>query len=97
MGSAVGIGLFLLLHTRLPASEAAFISAEQTPKHKFGLLIAALVAGTFGLLVGAWNVAWGLDVWSLEGAWLWPLCIIPLATSTWLVLIYVKGRRVGGA
>lgn len=97
VGAAVGVGAFFFLYPRFDTREVVSVSDPEPPRHKAGLLIAAIVAGIFGLLVGLWNVAWSLDVWSLEGAWLWPLCIVPLVTSLLLARAYVKGRRVGRA
>jgi hypothetical protein len=47
----------------------------------WGYLSATIVTGLIGLQTLAWNVAWGVTPTSLEGAWLWPLAIVPLALS----------------
>ena len=47
----------------------------------WGSLTATIVAGAFGLLVLSWNLSWGVTPISLEGAWLWPLAIVPLVLS----------------
>jgi hypothetical protein len=42
-----------------------------------------VVLGLVGLLTLLWNVMWGIPPLSLEGAWLWPLAIVPLILSFW--------------
>jgi len=59
-----------------------------------GILISAIVAGLFGLLVTSWNAMWRIPLWSLEGAWLWPLAIVPLVV---LVLLFRGYRRKSGS
>lgn len=44
-------------------------------------LLLGLVTATVGLLALSWNVARGVPLMSLEGAWLWPLAIGPLILS----------------
>lgn len=66
---------------------------EPTRK-RVGLLISAIIAGLFGLLVTYWNAMWGVPLWSLEGQWLWPLAIVPLVMSVFLFRSY---RRRSGS
>jgi hypothetical protein len=45
---------------------------------KVGRLIAATALGVFGLGVASWILMWGVSPFSLEGAWIFPLAVIPL-------------------
>jgi hypothetical protein len=54
------------------------------------LLLSRVRAAAFGMatllcLVGLftlwWNIMWGTPLLSLEGAWLWPLALVPLVLS----------------
>ena len=53
------------------------------------LLMAAPVMVLVGLSFLSHNIAWGLPLWTLEGAWLWPSAIVPL------ILAYFLFRRAG--
>lgn len=64
---------------------------KPTP-NKVGLLFTAIVAGLFGLIVTSWNAMWGVPLTSLEGAWLWPLAIVPLLASGLLFRGYRRSR-----
>lgn len=69
-------------------------SQIESSRKKVGLFISAIIAGLFGLLVTYWNAMWGTSVWSLEGAWLWPLAIVPLVVS---LLLFRGYRRKSGS
>lgn len=68
------------------------LSQIEPTRNKVGLLISAIVAGLFGLLVTYWNAMWGVPLTSLEGAWLWPLAIVPLLLSGLLFRGYRRSR-----
>ena len=53
-----------------------------------------LLASVLVLLGGAtlvWNLVWGIRVDSLEGAWLWPVAILPLAAGG--LVAWLAGRQ----
>ena len=70
-GFIIAVAVFVI--TRL-----LFVSLKA---RSWGLLAAAIVMGLFGLLVLNWNLMWSVPLSSLEGAWLWPLAIVPLVLS----------------
>lgn len=70
-GSVIAIAVFGI--TRL------FVVSPKA--RSWGVLSAAIVSGLFGLLVLIWNISWGFTPTSLEGAWTWPLAIVPLGLS----------------
>ena len=88
---AFGIALALLRREVTPHADDEPSQIEPGRK-KVGLLIAAIVAGLFGLLVTSFNATWGVPLTSLEGAWLWPLAIAPLVISALLIRSYWKSR-----
>ena len=49
------------------------------------------------LLVGAaatwWNIMWGISPASLEGAWLWPLAVVPLSLGVVVWRSAINARR----
>jgi hypothetical protein len=51
-----------------------------------------ILLGLVGLLTLWWNVAWRLSPFTLEGAWLWPLAIVPLVLS---FLSFKRWRHLG--
>jgi hypothetical protein len=51
---------------------------------RWSLLLAAVVTGLFSLLVITWNLAWRVPLSTPEGAWLWPLAVVPLIGSSLL-------------
>jgi len=60
---------------------------------KWSLLLAALLTGLFGLLVVNWNLMWSIPPATLEGAWLWPLAIVPLVVSFLFLRRWLALRR----
>ena len=55
-------------------------------------LLLGIITAIVGLLTLLWNVAWEVPLMSLEGAWLWPLAIVPLILS---VLSFRHWRNIG--
>lgn len=70
-GSVIAIAAFVITRLFSTSLEA----------RSWGFLAAAIVTGLFGLLVLNWNLMWGVLPSSLEGAWSWPLAIVPLVLS----------------
>lgn len=98
-GALFGLGTSLLTFVisrkklrRAGGAEADYSQIERT-RNAVGLLISALVAGLFGLVVTWWNAMWGIPPLSLEGAWLWPLAIVPLVVSFLLFRSYRRRSR----
>lgn len=95
-GLVAAAATFAVTRAKLPSqggTEEEFSQSMPAPK-RVGLLISAIVAGLFGLLVTYWNAMWGVPLTSLEGAWLWPLAIVPLVVSALLIRGY---RRRSGS
>jgi H+/Cl- antiporter ClcA len=99
-GALFGLGAslttFVVIRMKL-GSEGGIdedFSQIESSRKKVGLLISAIIAGLFGLLVTYWNAMWGTSLWSLEGAWLWPLAIVPLVVS---LLLFRGYRRKSGS
>jgi H+/Cl- antiporter ClcA len=99
-GALLGLGAsltaFVVIRMKL-GSEGGIdedFSQLESSRKKVGLLISAIIAGLFGLLVTYWNAMWGTSLWSLEGAWLWPLAIVPLVVS---LLLFRGYRRKSGS
>lgn len=65
--------------------------AASLKARSWGILFGAVVSGLFGLLMLNWNLMWGVPLASLEGAWLWPLAIVPLVLS---FVLFRRWRRV---
>jgi hypothetical protein len=57
------------------------------------LLVAGILLGLFGLLVTSWNMMWEVPLFTLEGAWLWPLAVVPLVLSFLSLKRWRRGRR----
>lgn len=100
-GALLGLGAslttFVVIRMMLRGEggmEEDFSHVEPARK-KLGLLISAIVAGLFGLLVVYWNAMWGVPLTSLEGAWLWPLAMVPLVLSVLLFRGYRRRRAAG--
>jgi hypothetical protein len=66
---------------------------RSSPVRRWSLLLAALVTGLFSLLVINWNLMWGVPPLTLEGAWLWPLAVVPLVGSFLLFRRWLVTRR----
>jgi peptidoglycan/LPS O-acetylase OafA/YrhL len=58
-----------------------------------GRKIVIVTLTVFGLLVVNWIAMWGFSPFTLEGAWIYPLAIVPLAT---VVILLWQKRRGGG-
>jgi hypothetical protein len=69
---AVGLAMWLLNPDRSRPSQG-------------GRLIAAFALGVFGLLVLLWIVSWGVPLFTLEGAWMYPMAGVPIAGAIALV------------
>ena len=48
---------------------------------RFATFVLGIMLGLVGLLALLWNASWRLSPFTLEGAWLWPLAIVPLILS----------------
>ena len=59
-----------------------------------GLYALATVLGLFGAIAAWWNILWGVPPASLEGAWLWPLAVVPMAGAA-LAWKAARRRRAG--
>ena len=57
-------------------------------------LLLGIITAIVGLLTLSWNMAWGVSLMSLEGAWLWPLAIVPLILSIVSVRRWRRIRRL---
>jgi len=93
-GLGASLATFVVTRVKLRSEgsvEENFPQIDPTRK-KVGLLISAIVAGLFGLLVTYWNAMWGVPLTSLEGAWLWPLAVVPLLVSGLLFRGYRRRR-----
>lgn len=95
-GLGASVTTFVVTRMKLRGEDGTVVELSQIAptRNKVGLLISAIVAGLFGLLVTYWNAMWGVPLTSLEGAWLWPLAIVPLFVS---VLLFRGYRRKPGA
>lgn len=93
-GLVASLATFFVVYRKLRREEDPpdDLAEIEPPRNKVGLLISAIVSALFGLLVTSWNVMWGTPLTSLEGAWLWPLAIIPLLTSGLLFRAYRRSR-----
>lgn len=93
-GELAGLGAaaatFFFARSRIRRAVSYSDRPEIEPRRKIGVLMAAFVAGLFGLVITSYNVAWGLSLFSLEGAWLWPLAIGPLVLSVVLFRSYLR-------
>lgn len=56
------------------------------------LLVAVLAVAAYA--ISWWTVASGTSLWSLEGAWLWPLTLAAL--GTWVLALRWAWRRRSG-
>lgn len=89
-GALFGLGAslttFVVIRVKLHSEGGIEEDSSQIEptRNKVGLLISAIVAGLFGLIVTSWNAMWGIPLTSLEGAWLWPLAIVPPLVSSLL-------------
>ncbi len=55
-------------------------------KHaRAGRVIAVVALGLFGLAAAWWIVMWRVPLASLEGAWMYPLAVVPLIAAIALV------------
>ena len=52
---------------------------------KVGWVIAAALSGLLGGMTVMYIVAWRLPLWTLEGAWIYPLAVVPLMTALYCV------------
>jgi hypothetical protein len=88
------LGFWGLLYGSLSAVIAFGLALAFTSRSsrsgKVGWVIAALTSAIFGGLVVTFVVAWRLSPWTLEGAWIYPLAVLPLAGS-----VYCVGRALG--
>jgi hypothetical protein len=86
----LGIAIVVLITAR------AFSTSVKA--RSWGYLAAAVITGLVGLMVLQWNLAWGTDLFSLEGAWLWPLAIVSLflAVVSFRSWRRMPGRKSGG-
>lgn len=57
-------------------------------------LVAVLAVVAAALLW--WNIAWGVEPWSLEGMWLWPLATAVLGGLVLAVRAALSSGRPGG-
>lgn len=57
-------------------------------------LLLGIITAIVGFLALLWNAAWGVPLASLEGAWLWPLAIVPFALSIVSVRRWRRSRTV---
>lgn len=82
----------------LMAGFVAFSAANllaSSPRSRAGAwLHLGIVSLIVGLLALSWNVAWGVPLISLEGAWLWPLAIVPLIVSIVSIRRWRRSRTV---
>lgn len=91
-GSFAGLfalGLALAMPRR-PKSEGS--QEEPHGSRRLGLLLCAFVAGLLSFFVLSFNISWGVSIWSLEGAWLWPLGLVPLIVSIALFRTLFRSR-----
>lgn len=80
-GSFAGVATFgLALHRH---------ERGATTRIAIGRWIAALTLLVFGGLVASWIVMWDLSPFTLEGAWIYPLALLPLIVAGMLL----KPRR----
>lgn len=81
MSGSVGFGVTNLLFSSRRSRASAW-------------LLLGIVTGVVGLLVLWWNLTWGVPLMTLEGAWLWPLAIVPLVLSLVSVRRWRRLRRL---
>lgn len=67
---------------------------RSSPWSKFGLVIAAVALGVFGLAVASWILMWGVPPFTLEGSWMFPLAALPLIVA---LALFRTIRRAGGS
>lgn len=54
-----------------------------------GRVFAAIACFLFAAMVAWWIAAWGVSLFSLEGAWLWPLGVVAAAAA----VLILRTRR----
>ena len=86
-------GVLFGLVAALVAMGGMDLLIRSSPVRRWSLLLAAVVTGLFRLLVVNWNLMWGVPLTTLEGAWLWPLAIVPLIGSSLLFRRWLTTRR----
>jgi hypothetical protein len=64
-----------------------WVSGRKRPRlARIGRVIVLAVLLVFGLGTANWIYMWGVPLFTLEGAWMYPLAIVPLSTVVVLVL-----------
>lgn len=86
-------GVLFGILAALPVLAGSQLLVDSARARKWAFLAAALITGLVGLLVVSWIVMWGVPPATLEGAWLWPLAVVPLVVSFLLFRLWLIAKR----